>query len=389
MKVQRALVMCRADPNGCPRPRHATLTLTERYRVTVLGTAAMTDPRADSMLLPPLPLHTIPRARRIARLAARRYGSLLWSPDLRQLARVLREQRFDVVVCHDLDLLPLAAASAGPARLVFDAREYYPRHFEDRWTWRVLYGPMNRILCREYLPLCDLVITVSEGIAAEYARVYDVAPWVMPSMAPFHDLSPSEVDPDRIQLVHHGWANPSRRIEGMIQVMDHTDGRYALDLMLMPLRPSYDRFLKQECQARPNVRMAPPVPYQQLVATTSRYDIGVFLCPPTTFNLLHALPNKLFEFIQARLAIAIGPSPDMRDVVDRWGCGTVADTFEPRSLAGKLNELSVEEVRELKNRSHRAAATLHAGATGRELLARLEAMTAAERDRTATTPGTA
>jgi hypothetical protein len=140
----------------------------------------------------------------------------------------------------------------------------------------------------------------------------------------------------------------------------------------MPMEAGYDRFLRREAARRSNVRILPPVPYDQLIPSTNLYDVGVFLCPPTTFNLRHALPNKLFEFIQARLAVAIGPSPDMRAVVERYECGTVASDFEPRSLADNLNRLSVDSIRNMKAWAHDAAAGLHAGTTGRELLAELE-----------------
>jgi hypothetical protein len=356
------------------------LTLAGSYRVTTLATAALDHPQIASRILPALPLHRLSRSARGLRLAVRRYRALLWSRELAALRDELAGERFDLVVCHDLDLLPLATGIAGSGRLVFDAREYYPRHFEDRLTWRLLYGPMNRRLCRDYLPACDLVLTVSDGLAAEYRRVFGVAPRVVPSLPPFHDLQPSPVDPGRVRLVHHGWANRSRRIEGMIRMMDHVEPRFALDLILMPMADGYDRFLQREAADRGNVRILPPVPYEQLIPSTNHYDVGVFLCPASTFNLRHALPNKLFEFIQARLAVAIGPSPEMRAVVERHGCGTVAPDFEPRSLAANLNALSAEAIRGMKARAHEAAATLHAGTTGRELLAELERLLGSDRD---------
>jgi len=40
---------------------------------------------------------------------------------------------------------------------------------------------------------------------------------------------------------------------------------------------------------------------------------------------LHALSDKLFEFIQACLADAIGPSPEMARIIHEDSCGIVAD----------------------------------------------------------------
>jgi len=338
------------------------LTLADAYGVTVVAAASMNQAKVRSVILPDLPIHSLPRARRMMLLASRRYQKLLWNDELLTLGDELRRERFDLVVCHDLDLLPLAAAVSQTGSLVFDAREYYPRHFEDRLSWRLLYRPMNQDLCRDYLPQCDLVLTVSDGLSAEYERVFGVKPMVVPSLPPLHQLQPSPVDPERIRMVHHGWANRSRRLENMIRMMDHMDDRFTLDLMLVPLEDRYDEMLRREAEGRRNVNIVPPVPYEELIPTTNAYDIGVFLCSPTTFNLRHALPNKLFEFIQARLAVAIGPSPEMQSVVDRHGCGVVSEDFEPRSLSATLNELSAQTIEDMKSRSHTAARQLNASA---------------------------
>ena len=350
------------------------LTLADEFEVTVVAASALDQARIRSVLLPKLPVHALPRLRRMMLLATRRYPELLWNDDLGALRDSLRQQCFDLVVCHDVELLPLAAAVSQAGVLVFDAREYYPRHFEDRLSWRLLYGPLNWTLCRDYLPETDLVLTVSDGLAAEYERVFGVTPQVVPSLPPPYDLHPSPVDPGAIRMVHHGWANRSRRLEQMIRAMDGVDDRFSLDLMLVPLEDRYDEKLRREAESRPHVRIVQPVPYQELIPATNDYDIGVFLCPPTTFNLRHALPNKLFEFIQARLAVAIGPSPEMLAVINRYGCGVAAQDFEPGSLARALNSLSAEAVEEMKSRSHQAAATLNSQTNSRRLLAEFERM---------------
>jgi hypothetical protein len=53
-----------------------------------------------------------------------------------------------------------------------------------------------------------------------------------------------------------------------------------------------------------------------------------------------------------------------------------------RSLADNLNG-SVDSIRNMKARAHDAAAGLHAGTTGRELLAELERLVSSDRSATA------
>jgi hypothetical protein len=361
MKKRTALIMCRADPNGCPRPLRMIRTLKPEFEVTSLASAVLDDARVSSLVLPELPLHSMGRAGRVTALALRRYGRLLWSDELARLSAELRS-RYDLVVCHDPDLLPLALACRGTGKLLFDAREYYPRHFEDRIGWRLLYRPMMRSICRTQLVQCDAVMTVSPGFAATYGERFGVQPVVVESVPPSHPLEPAPMQSDRVRLVHHGWANPSRRIELMIEMMHHVDQRYSLDLILMSFDQRYSDFLQAAADRTNNVRILPPVAYEDIIPTTNRYDVGVFLCPPTTFNLLHTIPNKLFEFIQARLAVAIGPLPDQSAVLRQHGCGLIAPDFSPASMADLLNSTESSAIWELKSRADEAAAVLNAQA---------------------------
>ena len=86
----------------------------------------------------------------------------------------------------------------------------------------------------------------------------------------------------------------------------------------------------------------------------------MYLLPPTSFNTQHALPNKFFEFIQPRLAIAIGPSPEMAKIVEAHDCGVVARDFEPKSLANCLLKLDYNKINHYKCQSHRIARKLSA-----------------------------
>jgi len=80
--------------------------------------------------------------------------------------------------------------------------------------------------------------------------------------------------------------------------------------------------------------------------------------PPANFNYRHALPNKFFEFVQGRLAVAIGPSPEMARLVRQYDCGIIADDFSPRAMADRLHRLDHDRIDHYKRQSHIAAREL-------------------------------
>lgn len=274
---------------------------------------------------------------------------------VQELTRILGHDRFDLYVANDIDSLPFVCGIAGNKPIYFDAHEYAPRHFEDRWQWRLFFQRYNIALCQKYLPRVNLMTTVSEGLASEYRKNFGVHPHLITNAPAFQAQEQTLPQPDRVRLVHHGGANPSRQLELMIRMMAYLEERFTLDLYLITpphankKTRAYLDFLKREASQFPHrVHIHPPLPTHQIVGTLNHYDIGVFLLPPVNFNYAHTLPNKLFDFIQARLAVAIGPTPEMAQLVIQYGMGVVAQEFTPESLADALRHLTRDQILQFK-----------------------------------------
>ena len=178
----------------------------------------------------------------------------------------------------------------------------------------------------------------------------------------------TQTKPDKIRMIHHGGSSPSRRLECMIKTMDSVDERFHLDLMLIKSNARYYKKLKKLTEKRNNVRLIPPVQFREIVKTLNRYDIGFYLCPPTSFNTKYMMPNKLFEFVQARLALAIGPSTDMSSFVRENLLGIVSENFSPKSMAKALNALSISEIDQFKKNADKAAYLFNSDVNEKKIL---------------------
>ena len=96
----------------------------------------------------------------------------------------------------------------------------------------------------------------------------------------------------------------------------------------------------------------------KIVEFGNSFDIGLFFMPPSNLNEEYSLGNKIFQYIQSRLALAISPLPEMKNLVDTYNLGIVSDNFDPKSLAKKLNELTVQKIQYYKKQSHKHAREL-------------------------------
>lgn len=271
--------------------------------------------------------------------------------------RLLNDVNADLVIANDLSALPVALKLAKGRPVFYDAHEYSPGEYEEQRLWRFLFRRYNDVFCRRYLPQAASMMTVCEGIAKEYQRHYGVRPLVVQNAPVNQHLIPSSTT-KAIRLIHHGIASHVRHLEVMIDMMAYLDERFSMDLMLIEVEENYMAFLRSRAQRDPRIRFVEPVPLHKICQCINEYDIGVFLLSPVTFNYRFALPNKFFEFVQACLAVAIGPSPEMENLVKKFECGIVAESFEPKALANALTQLDMEQVKALKEASHRAAQLL-------------------------------
>lgn len=271
--------------------------------------------------------------------------------------RYLLNCNYSVIVVEDLFLLPLAFEIKGNAKIIFDAREYYPRQHEEDFLWRLFEKPERIRLCAKYLHLCDHIFTVSPGLQREYKKDFDIDTILYRSVPRYSMQMPRSTDRSHIKIVHHGVANPNRKLEKMIDVVKKLDSRFSFDMYLTG-RSTEINSLRNHAADCDRIRILDPVPFESLNETLSSYDIGFYYLEPSGFNVTYNLPNKFFEFIQARLAIAIGPSPDMAMLTSQYDLGLVASEFTVASMADAINKLSADDIDQYKINAHKAAELL-------------------------------
>jgi hypothetical protein len=297
------------------------------------------------------------------RLKLRRYEARYWS-DSRMRAAYDRFRdaapRFDLVVANDLPVLPLALriAEQHSAKVYLDAHEYEPLHYNHFW-FNFLYRDYWRWICKRYLPAVDHMTTVSDGIAREYSTNFGVKCDVMMNLPFYADIEPTNRRDGRIRLIHHGAATKRRQLENMIELMKHLDDRFELDFMMLNMDSMYGRYLREISASDRRIRFVPPVAMRDIPRAINPYDVGLFLLPPNTFNHRMVLPNKIFEYIQGRLAVAIWPSQEMVKVVDRYQNGVCSRDFDILQMASMLNSLTDEDIVRMKRNSHLAARELN------------------------------
>lgn len=326
------------------------------YEVTTCGFGPAPDPRVRHLTIPDG--LTIDQRDRND-LLLRRYGRMYWNlPGVAHVMSVLPgEPRFDVVLANDIDTVGIALALEPRGGVHADIHEYAPRQNDELLLWRVFVAPYVRWMCRTFLMRADSMTTVGSGVAAEYRRVFGLDAGIVTNAAPYADLPVGPVG-SPIRLVHSGAALRNRHLEVTVQAVLESSADLTLDLFLMPNDPAYIEELRALAGDGGRVVLRDPLPYAELIPALNAYDVGIHIIPPTNFNNRWSLPNKFFDYVQARLALVIGPSAEMRRVLDEHRLGVVADGFGADDVRRALDTLTVDVV---------AAGKAAAGASARAL----------------------
>jgi hypothetical protein len=276
---------------------------------------------------------------------------------------ILRE-KIQLLIIHEPVFFPVAVdlKEKYGVKIVFNAHEYHPLEFEDIPGWLSTKGKQYSDLYHTYLHRFDLVINVCESIRLKCLEEFNVDSIVIPNAAFESKIPPFINGKFPIRLIHHGALLPGRKIEKMISIVQESGNKFTLDIMGVsnPDTLDYYRLLTDLCSKTTNVRLIKPVKFNEIVPFINRYDAGIYLLEPSNFNNFNALPNKLFEFIQAKLAIIVSPTPEMSRLVSKYNIGRIAEDFSIPAMVNILKTLTPEDIQTYKENTLKASAVENA-----------------------------
>ncbi len=365
MPRPRVLILSYFDISVDPRVLKQVRRLVREYDVVTCAPGPRPHPDVEHIELDPT--YSPPRGRigNAVDDLAREWEWFGWTyrqlPMVKLVSKVLRGQRFDAAIANDADTVGVAIKMVGAERVHADLHEYYPglpvvddkfgRRQTRYWTW----------LTERHCARARSATTVGPEIAERY-RAHGLQPGVVTNATPFADLTPAPTSRP-LRVVHSGNAFRDRGLAEIMRAVAATRQEMTLDLYLVKSNlAEYEPLARLAEELGPRITIREPVPQSELIATLHAYDIGIHVLPPTSENNALALPNKFFDFVQARLAVVVGPSLEMARLVRERGFGVVAESFAVDDVAAALDALGVEEVDAMKRASHAAARDLSAEA---------------------------
>ncbi len=298
---------------------------------------------------------------------------------LRHITSVARQTRAEVVLCRDL---PLAVPSILVAKrldipVILDMAENYPAMLESRrlsgrskrWDWIVRNPALARLIEEWALPRVDGVLVVVEEARARLVNMA-VPPQRIALVSNTPPLSRLDSRPAAqfanglLKAVYLGRVEAQRGIGTLLEAAALLQAE-AFPLALTIYGdgvdlPCFQERAKTLALEPPTVVFRGRVPNAVALAELTHAHVGIVPhwkdeCWDTT------LPNKLFDYMAAGLAVVTSDAVPAKRIVEACGCGVVYQNRDAVDLARALRQLrDATARREAANRGRIAIrATYH------------------------------
>ncbi len=283
----------------------------------------------------------------------------------RAMLRATEQAPADLFIANDWRTLPIAAEAARKrsAKYGYDSHEYGVAEGASRRFWRLTFPRYIFSIEKTLIPGALFFTTVSPGIAWLLQRDYGGStPVVIRNMPPFQRVEPRSTGIP-ITVLYHGNIKVERALDRLVQSVEHWRPEFRLVIRGMgpPSVVEHLRTMAERSPASDRIRIEPAVPMTELVRFASEADIGIHPLPPLSDEELYALPNKLFEYMMAGLAVCVSDLPDMADVVRSHQAGITIAELSPLGIARAVNSLDQASIDRYRGNALAAAQELELG----------------------------
>jgi len=251
----------------------------------------------------------------------------------------------DVLLANDLDtLLPnYLVSKLFSIPLVYDSHELFTEVPELTSRPRVQKVWLN--IEKYIFKRLKKVYTVNKSIADIYAKKYNVSVKVVRNIAPTFADKPINEDfkkkvkgVKKMLILQGSGINTDRGAEETVQMMQY------LDNCILYIIGGGDVFenlkkLVVDLSLSNKVIIKDKMPYQKLMRYTQIADLGLSLDKDTNLNYKYSLPNKIFDYIQAKTPLLVSNRKEVAKLVLKNNIGEVATSLKPRDLAKQVKSI--------------------------------------------------
>ncbi len=262
-----------------------------------------------------------------------------------RLFLLLLFSKTDLLVSNDLDTLlaNFLVSRIKRKTLFYDTHEYFTETPELHNRKRV-QKTWERIE-KWIFPKLRHVYTVNDSIADIYRKKYGNEIAVVrniPSRKKYEiTKTRNELglpENKKIILLQGAGINIQRGAEEMIEAMQYINNTVFIILGGGDVLDKLKQIV-QENKLQDKVLFIPKQPMDKVFQYTVHANLGITFDKDTNLNYRFSLPNKIFDYVQARVPVLASPLVEVKKIIESYEIGNTIDDHDPQHIAKKVNEI--------------------------------------------------
>ncbi|MBI2270820.1 MAG: glycosyltransferase [Bacteroidetes bacterium] len=275
------------------------------------------------------------------------------------------ESNFDFILIHLVDNLPFAVElkKKTGARLIYDSQEYFRGQYNKYETplrdWVHLTEP-------KYISHVDILLATTTVMLRQLTRDYALKIPAfrvrnVPSGLMLSGVKPkteNNFENDSVKLVWHGmtiYFNNTRGVHILLKAIAACKSNVKLYLQGLINNEQliiFNDYVK-ELKLGNKVTLVPPADPYNIVSSLTKYDIGLIGELPQEENQMLTSSNKLFDFINAGLAVIASDMPGLNETIKEYNIGYTYPSGDSVKMAELIDSLckNKDQLRNFKDRS--------------------------------------
>ncbi len=249
---------------------------------------------------------------------------------------------------HDIfPLLPVYAASKlTRTPYIYDAHEFW--HGNSQLENRPFAKKFWVMYEKAFIRSASRVLTVSRSIADELKKIYSLSNVSVFTNLPLKKTVPAKnkrihsmlrIDNDCRIVLYQGHFLVNNGLETIVKAFARVKSKAVLVLAGSGSEKQMLQKLVFDLSLEQRVFFIGPFPHKELINYTVCADIGLCLIKNHGKSFYYSTPNKMFEFIQAKVPQIASDFPEISSYVKNYGVGIVIDPSDPDLISETIDSM--------------------------------------------------
>ncbi|WP_171032368.1 glycosyltransferase [Polaribacter aestuariivivens] len=247
----------------------------------------------------------------------------------------------DILLANDVDtLLPNYLISKFQnKKLVFDSHELFseiPELVKRPRVKKIWLAIENKII-----PKLKNNYTVCDSIANYYQKKYNTTFETILNLPRKKNIKKGVLNFETHQrkiILYQGAVNIGRGLELMIETMNYLNNHMLIIIGNGDIFNTLKTTVSQK-KLNPKIIFLDKIIPEKLHKITPLADLGFSLEEDLGLNYRYALPNKIFDYIQAEVPVIASNLPEMKKVITAYHVGEIIEKREPKALANQIEKI--------------------------------------------------